>query len=279
MPSKNIKIASWNVEGRLSNLAVKRRGNATQILSNIETIQADIMVLVEAHTEESIDDLAAKQKLIDLGYKVYSVNYDDDLASRGDCYTKRLSMMLLSKYPIDNFKTIKLGNLRNCIIATVKINDKIVRFIGVHLDDRLEEIRLRQIDDLTKEINKYHIPTIVMGDFNAMHGEDLWPAKFLKTKLSKLLSNIIIPSFYKRVIGMAQGKSLYNLEKLTGLIDIDSNHRPTTTPKIRDFEYLPSIRLIQIDHIYASKDIKTSNHNISADGGSDHRAISASILI
>ena len=279
MPSKNIKIASWNVEGRLSNLAVKRRGNATQILSNIETIQADIMVLVEAHTEESIDDLAAKQKLIDLGYKVYSVNYDDDLASRGDCYTKRLSMMLLSKYPIDNFKTIKLGNLRNCIIATVKINDKIVRFIGVHLDDRLEEIRLRQIDDLTKEINKYHIPTIVMGDFNAMHGEDLWPAKFLKTKLSKLLANIIIPSFYKRVIGMAQGKTLNNLEKLTGLIDIDSNHRPTTTPKIRDFEYLPSIRLIQIDHIYASKDIKTSNHNISADGGSDHRAISASILI
>jgi endonuclease/exonuclease/phosphatase family metal-dependent hydrolase len=279
MQNDYIKIASWNVEGRLSNVATKGRGNATQILSNIETIQADIMVLVEAHTEDTLENLAAERKLIDLGYKVYSVNYDDDLASRGDCYTKRLSMILLSKYPIDNFKTIKLGNLRNCIIASIKISDKIIRIIGIHLDDRLEETRLKQINDLAKEINKSNMPTIAMGDFNAMHGEDLWPAKFLKTKLSKLLANIIIPSFYKRVIGMAQGKTLNNLEKLTGLIDIDSSHRPTTTPKIRDFEYLPSIRLIQIDHIYASKGIKTSNFNISADGGSDHRAISAEILI
>ena len=150
MSNANIKIASWNVEGRLSNLALTGRGNATQILSNIETIQADIMVLVEAHTEDTLENLAAKRKLIDLGYKVYSVNYDDDLASRGDCYTKRLSMILLSKYPIDNFKTIKLGNLRNCIIASIKISDKIIRIIGIHLDDRLEETRLKQINDLAK---------------------------------------------------------------------------------------------------------------------------------
>ncbi len=280
MPNKTIKIASWNVEGRLSNLSSKGRGNATQIIKNIEVINADIMVILEAHTEENVDKLTTKQKLIDLGYQIHSVDYDDDLVSRTDCYTNRLSMMFLSKYPIDEFKVIKLGKLRKCMVVAIKIgDDQNIKVIGIHLDDRLEETRLRQIADLSEEINKSELPTIVMGDFNAMHGEDLWPARFLKTNFSNLLSKIIIPSFFKRVIGMAQGTTLKKLEVDTGLTDIDSNHQPTTTPKILGFEYMPSIRLIQIDHIYASKNITASNFSISADGGSDHRAISTEISI
>lgn len=279
MSGSNIKIASWNVEGRLSNLAPSGRGNAVQIMSNIEALRADIMVLVEAHTEESLDSLTSRQGLTDLGYQIHNIAYNDDLKLRADTYADQLSMMLLSKYPIRNFETLKLGNLRNCMIATIEINNQLIRVIGLHLDDRLEETRLRQISDLIKEISKSKLPTIVMGDFNAMHGEDLWPAKMLRSKFSRFFSHIFFPSLSGRAIGMAEGKTLKQLEENTGLIDIDKSHRPTTTPKIRNFEYLPSIRLIQIDHIYASKNIKISDFSISADGGADHRAVSVKISI
>jgi len=280
MLSTKIKIASWNIEGRLSNPMPSGRGNATQIINNIRIINADILVLLEAHTEKSLEDLAVLQAIQNLGYKIYDVPYDDDLALRTDTYTMRLSMLLLSKRPIKDFKIIKLGDFRNCISTSVETSkNQYLRIFGVHLDDRKEATRLRQINDLSKIVNQSKMPTIVVGDFNAMHGEDLWPAKLLKTKISRLISHIILPNLYTKVIEMAQGEALKRLEDATGLTDIDKSHRPTTTPKIRGYEMLPSIRLIQIDHMFISKDVKADKLVISADGGSDHRAISTELFL
>ena len=278
MTKSFIKIASWNIEGRLS-MQKQGRGSYDQILNNISRIDADIIFLPEAYTEESIDKLQCLNNIKRMGYAVYSAPYDDDLANRKDAYTKHLSMLLLSKTPLSDFKYIKLGNFRNCISAIYKNDKDNIRIFGIHLDDRLESTRLNQITDLSSIINQSKEPTIVIGDFNAMHGDDFWPSKFLKTKFSKIISNIILPKLYKRVIEMANGSVIKYLENNTHLTDTDIKHRPTTTPKIRNYEFLPSIKLIQIDHIFTSNNINASEYTIHKDGGSDHRAISAQISI
>jgi hypothetical protein len=43
-----IKVASWNVEGRLSGYVENGRGSAGHILDGIENLDADIVVLPEA---------------------------------------------------------------------------------------------------------------------------------------------------------------------------------------------------------------------------------------
>ena len=53
----DIKIASWNIEGRLSNVELSKRGSANQIITNIKKINADVLVLLESHSETSLSEL------------------------------------------------------------------------------------------------------------------------------------------------------------------------------------------------------------------------------
>jgi endonuclease/exonuclease/phosphatase family metal-dependent hydrolase len=64
---------------------------------------------------------------------------------------------------------------------------------------------------------------------------------------------------------------------MTQLVDADTKKRPTTTPKMRGLEWMPSIRMAQIDHIFVSSDAEVSNFSVAQDGGSDHRAISVDV--
>ena len=276
-----IKIASWNIEGRLSIPDSKKRGSSQQIVSSIKQLNADILVLLEAHTEKSIKDLKSYQQFIDMGYIIQDIPYEDDTALRTDTYTDRLSLIFLSKLPIGKVEIIRLGNLRNAISVVISKtkNNKSFQVIGLHLDDRSEETRIKQIKDLTKIINLSNIPTIVMGDFNSIHGDDLFPAKFLQTKFVRKLAHFIFPKIALKAVEMAQGKALKLLISKTNLSDADPKHQPTATPKMRDREWLPSIRLIQIDHIFVSPEITIKNFQIAPDNGSDHRSIEAEIKI
>lgn len=276
----NIKIASWNVEGRLSKTTSLSRGTPDHIIKTIRLINADIMILPDAHNEEFIEKLKSKQSLIDMGYSIFNAPYDDDAAARPDTNSDYMSLVLLTRLPVSEFKIIKLGNFRNAIDATFTIEEgRQFRIFGVHLDDRSEDMRVKQINDLINITNKTTIPVVVMGDFNAMHGEDFWPARILCSKFIKILAKHVWPSVFGRAVEMARGEALKSLETKTDLIDIDQLHRPTTTPKMRGHEWMPNIRLIQIDHIFTSKSINCNNYNIATDGGSDHRAISVEIII
>jgi len=274
------KICSWNVEGRLSDVFNSNRCNSNRIFDEIKIIDADILVLLEAHIESDAKKLDSYKKLSELGYKIYSVRYTNDSIPQTHNYIDNLSMMFLCKLPINNFKIKMTGNIRNCFIATIGLADKTkLRIIGIHLDCMLESNRLNQIVDLTKIINKSKIATIMLGDYNAMHGEDIWPARFLKTKLIRLASKILFPKISKNAVEMANGSTIKYLEAHTDLVDADPKHQPTTTPKVRGLEYLPSIKLIQIDHMFISKQITINDFEIADDGGSDHRAIIAKILL
>lgn len=276
-----LRIGSWNIEGRLSDSGVTNRGKPSHIIAAIKKLDVDILVLLEAHSEDSIDNLTSHKQLLNMGYYLHSVSYKDDLASRKDTYAKQLSLMLLSKLPIETFEIIRLADFRNAFIATFFENKANQRFrvIGLHLDDRLESTRLNQISDLSQIVNQSNLPTIVLGDFNAMHGDDLWPAKFLRQKPIRLIANFVLPIISLRAIEMARGEALRLLQSSTNLRDADTKHRPTTTPKMRGLEWMPNIRLIQIDHIFISSNIKTKKFQIAPDGGADHRAIIATLDI
>jgi endonuclease/exonuclease/phosphatase family metal-dependent hydrolase len=187
--------------------------------------------------------------------------------------------MLLSKLPVEKFDIIRLGDFRNAFSAQIQHKDQSFRIFGIHLDDRQESTRLEQINDLEKIINQSKLPTIVVGDFNAMHGDDIWPASFLRSQPVKILAKHILPVISLRAIEMATGSTLKLLQTATGLTDADPQHHPTTTPKMRGQEWLPSVRLIQIDHIFVSKNIKVNNFKIMPDGGADHRAIVAELSL
>lgn len=76
---------------------------------------------------------------------------------------------------------------------------------------------------------------------------------------------------------MATGNALSLLEHSTNLIDVDINHKPTTTPKLIGYDFLLRFRLIQINHIHISPGIKTANFKVYLDDASDRRTISANI--
>jgi endonuclease/exonuclease/phosphatase family metal-dependent hydrolase len=273
-----MRISSWNIEGRLSKVSTSGRGNPEQIVNNIIEINPDVMVLLEAHSETNIDNLLTISKLKLHGYFVYNIPYDDDLKSRPDAKDNRLSMILLSKLPVSNFEIVKLGNTRNCFIADLFFEkNRTVKVIGVHFDDRNESNRLKQLSTLMYKINDQVKPLIILGDFNTMHYED-FKSKLLRNKFIRTLASHILPSISVRATEMAKGGVITGLESI-GLIDADCKHRPTTTLKMRGMEWIPSLRLIQIDHIMVSKDINIRNYTICRDGGSDHRAIYADLDI
>jgi endonuclease/exonuclease/phosphatase family metal-dependent hydrolase len=275
-----LKVASWNIEGRLSNLAVSRRGTPQHILKGITRLQADILFLAEAFGSEQLEDYI-RHHIRELGYHMIEIAYEEGGEKRAKSAVYRPSMMLLSKFPFVSHEKIRLGNLRNAVVAHIKDPEsgEILRIIGIHLDDRSELLRLQQIPDLIQHINTTHEPTIIMGDFNAMHGGDMVPAKLLQSFPLRVAAKYVLSDLALRAVDMAKGDTLSQLLGETGLRDADPRHRPTSTPILRGQEWLPSIRLMQIEHILLSPRLSASDFHISPDGGADHRAISAMITL
>jgi endonuclease/exonuclease/phosphatase family metal-dependent hydrolase len=276
----SLKIASWNVEGRLSAENGSPRRGAAQIVESIRALDADVLVLLEAYSEVSLEALPAATELADMGYQLRSVPYGEDFTERLDAYAPRLSLLLLSRLAIRECEAIPLGTDRTGIVATVEYApDQVLRIIGVHLDDREEATRVVQVQDLVKTVCRSPLPTVVMGDFNAMHGDDVWPSKFLQTRVVRALAHIVLPQISRRAVEMARGDTLHLLESATDLADADGRHQPTTTPKMRGREWMPSIRLMQIDHIFKTSNVTVEEFAVASDGGADHRAISAYVSL
>jgi endonuclease/exonuclease/phosphatase family metal-dependent hydrolase len=223
-------------------------------------------------------------RLRKLGYAyMQTVSYQDGGPVRQRSEVEMPSMRLMSKLPFIHTAELRLGGLRNAI--DVVIDDPEtglpIRVIGIHLDDRNEEFRLRQVEDLELLIANSDIPVVLLGDFNAMYGDSL-RAKFMRSRFARLIAETIpnenMSDFAVRATDMATGTTMARLTAPGMLIDADSLHLPTATPKVRGLEYLPSLPLIGIDHILHSPELKSSGHEVGAhDSGSDHRSVKAKI--
>lgn len=272
-----MKIASWNVEGRLTHATKKKRGTPQKILNMIEQIHADVVVLPEAYIGKPA--AGVNEKLAALGYTWQDARYNEhDSEHPDDNYIR-----VLSKLKIKRSEQFRWNNVRGLlsVILEEPVSKKEMRIIATHLDERSDTRRLAQLKDAVSFVNSSNLPTVMLGDFNAMHDDAR--AKFIRSQIARTLVSLLpskrIQSPAHMLMEMASGASLAFLESNTNLRDVDVKHRPTTTPKLREIEWMPSVRTAQIDHIFVTPDITATKFKISKDGGSDHRAISADIEI
>lgn len=283
-----MKIASWNIESRLSRYKMKtKRAQPEDIVRAISFINPDIMFFPEAFSNK-LDD-KVKESLDELGYILVPVpyNHKDDGRVWGEFTNLHLLMIYKKEFKKDiRVNTIRLADFRNAIELVDKKNNLVV--YGVHLDDRLEKVRIEMAKDLKRISSKRKEDILILGDYNAMHKED-WKSKVLRNGLVRksflALSRVIADKerIIARTLDMALGTALEVLAKNGGFKDIDQKMRSTTTLKMRDREFLPSFRLTQIDHIlykFNKKSIKRidfESYKIYQDLGSDHRAISINL--
>jgi endonuclease/exonuclease/phosphatase family metal-dependent hydrolase len=274
-----MKIASWNIEGRLTPTNETGRGTPNKILDAIEALDADIVVLPEAYSHET--NLGVDERLRKMGYQWEDARYDEKDRIGENKYNDDLYIRILSRREIIETFQLKWNNARSllAIVVSDPKSGKKVRIIATHLDDRSEKRRLRQVDDAISFINSTDMPTVMMGDFNAMH-LDMW-SRIIGNKFIKMVG-LLFPhkrarTLVSRLSEMASGTTLARLELETALRDVDVKHHPTTTPKLRGMEFMPSIRMAQIDHIFVTPDIIATDFQVAKDSGSDHRAISTEI--
>lgn len=290
-----MKVASWNLESRLNGYQDSGRGSVEHILRGIKELDADVIVLPDAFAQETapgVDDMLQKW-----GYQWHDVLYGDKGRNWALSHTgKESGMRVLSRWEIVDVEEVQWGiSQSRKIVMTVRepVSHRLLRIIGVHFDDRSEEYRMSQINDMVAYIlSAKPLPTIAMGDFNAVHGNDL-RARLLGSKLMRWAARHIpsrttpppgdfaddIRGFAMRGTDMMSGRALKLLEQQTNLRDLDSRHRATATLKLHGLHWLPSWRIMQLDHMYATPDITTSDVKIWPDGGSDHRAITAVISL
>jgi endonuclease/exonuclease/phosphatase family metal-dependent hydrolase len=276
-----IKVVSWNIEGRLTRFTKRGRGSPEHIVETIRKLNGDVVFLAEASDGDVIEPEITGQ-LKGMGYDIYTIDYDDGDKDRKWTAEVAPNMKLLTRLSVLEFRQIRLGDLRNALIADVADPDTgmALRIFGIHLDDRNEPYRLRQMEDLLVYLGEAPYPTVVTGDYNAMHATD-FRARLLRNRwLSgaiKRWPHARTRDIIERLSDMAIGDTLAALESSTTLTDADARRRATTTPKLRFQEWMPSIRLVQIDHMFVTPDLTIKGFKVASDGGSDHRPISAII--
>ncbi len=284
-------IASWNVEGRLNNRPdpITGRGSWKQILTGVRDLNADIIFFCEARDEnlelpEQLDSTFER-----LGYRIYDFQYEEsnEIQEQKGEGSAAPVYRLASRLPLVDVKVVRLGDLRNGVSAIVvdPINrEKVAQIFGIHLLDISEVLRQRQVPDLIRLINESSLPVIVLGDYNSMSGETK-KSKLMRHKIVRWLVKNLIPfsglrHFFVRASDMASGTVLARLDEETRTRDVDLTHRATATPRVREYWFLPSVRLIDIDHIRVSKDVKVRSFLIGVkDTGADHRPLLAQVEV
>ena len=272
-----IRIASWNIETRLTQLPNTRRGTPEDIANEIVNLDADIVFLPEAFNDNEATPETSRH-FKQYGYNTISCLYDELDRSNKESLVAKPAMMLMTRFAIKQWHILRPDNSRNMLVAELEMpSGASLHVVGVHFDDKDESRRMRQVPDVIKEVNSHDTPGIILGDFNAMHA-NTFPARLLSHPQVKPIAESL-GSVGKRAVRMAHGATMRTIMEETGYRDADSRRQPTTTPCMYGREWLPSIRLMQIDHILVSPDITVNDFHIQKDGGADHRAITATLKI
>jgi endonuclease/exonuclease/phosphatase family metal-dependent hydrolase len=278
-----IKVAAWNIEGRLTQYGPLTHGQPVDILSEIKHLNADILVLPEAYLrkpDKTVDD-SIKQ----LKYEYRDASYGNQERDWSKEFLSVIpSIRILSKLKILESEIICFGEIRNLITITVQDpkTKKYILIIATHLDDRSETSRLRQSKDISEYIKTKNMPTIMLGDFNAMWIHDI-KGRILNLSLIRFVAYHfpikIIKDFLVRVCEMSKGDTLNFLEKNASLKATTLRHTPTVSPRNRTFPWMPYISIFQIDHILITNQLASTNMIIINNKNSDHSIVSATIAI
>lgn len=275
----NLRLMSWNVEGRLTYTQEdEARSTPAAIAAVILNQQPDVAFLAESTRSENLS-ADVRSQFEGAGYVIVECEYDE---------TERLAIepgvathsLLLCKLPIESADILRYGGQRQLPVVRIRYQSELATIAGVHLDDRAEADRTVQAHDMTEAFaNEEHL--ICLGDFNAM--SESVRSRILRSRLARVAARMVPHAFMQsaatRVNEMAQGETMRILTEELSLRDADEKRLATATPKLRGYEWLPSIRLIQIDHILLSRAFQVVEFKVLPDGGSDHRAIVCDITL
>ena len=271
-----LRVAAWNVEGRLERRPGESHGSPLRILTGIERLNADLIVLPEAYFR-SVDPIV-EQRLQQWGYVWEDIAYNDNATRTTGPYLR-----IITRLPLANIHTVRFGNMRSllCLRVVDPASQCQVRIIAVHLDGRSEKRRMRQVEDLITHVACEPLRTIVLGDFNAV-----WPEGYAKVLTSGFARAVIrsmptkrLRSACRRFTDMALGTTLMTLTQATDLRDVDRLHVPTAIPRTRYTPLLRHVRLAQLDHILLTPGLVATDFDIAEASGSGHRAISATVHV
>jgi len=184
IPKKNpneknrLRIATFNVHFWLKPDSIDRHDN--QILSVIEKLEADIIVIQEFDDQSTLEDKVDARNvkrdcLVNMGYIYHTC---DDIPDDFPFQT-----VIFSKYPLiykKYYKLIYSGRL--CIETKVQLLDITITLIGLHLDvwDDTEDTRQAELSQIlnlliTQSVEPNHI---LLGDFNSIRRKDYTEEKW-----------------------------------------------------------------------------------------------------
>lgn len=164
--TNNVRFLTFNVHFWKN---FNNKNKYEEIVELIKESNADVVGLQEAMLFDKTIQNKYKKDFEKIGYQYQIVANE-----------KHGINILLSKYPIIDFKILKLKQdpirklNRYAIFATIDIVCKF-NVVVTHLDvyDESEETRLNQIQTIIGELSKLpNLETIMMGDFNSLRRND-----------------------------------------------------------------------------------------------------------
>ena len=261
----SIKVLSYNT---LASFGDKDRSDS--LVEFIHNESPDIAFFAEAYREDGNMSTVRSSvvALRDLGYEV-TQGSTDTVNPRSD----RTGFIGIVRPELGSGSVMQTG-IRQGFLANIHdtTSDRSITIGGIHLDDRNEDERLKQISELPNL-------DLLMGDLNAMHGSipvanilrlfRPFTERFQEVNpdfniTTKRIERII--SLAQRLVRMADGRTLQELAHGHGLFDIDPHSQSTIHG------------IVPIDHILTTRNIHSSNYKVHRDIKlSDHVPISATI--
>lgn len=278
-----LRVATWNAEGIFTKGSMTRRASPHHGIKVLRKLDADIVVIPEFGVNGRLDD-PIEVAIRSLGYQIIEAPYNDP--TMPEHVPKQYEMTVLTRLPLRSHKLHHFENSGRAFIETIielPGGKDLLRVFAVHLDDKAEELRLEQVNQLVEVIKKPHVgETIVLGDFNAMH-ERSRLARVVRSSVAKGIAEKVphklVRSMSQRVSEMAAGTTVRYLLEHTELVDLDGKLRRTISAKQAGLEWAPKIRLAKIDWIFGSSGTQAIHYTIHKDVGSDHRPVIADITL
>ncbi len=264
-----IDAVGWNLQ---ESLAIRERAPA--LVEAIKQYDADVIVLSDAFRVENSLDGARAQEVAgaydafhQAGYTIREAAYDDDHAVHGRYLT------VLSRLAIHATQVVRLGNRNGLSLrVTDRETNAPLHIMGLHFDDRCEAARIKQAHAAMEHV-KADEPSVLLGDFNALHQGDRQYAPFRHKLVHRAIQRT--PNAWVRMVGgkvaeMASGTTMQLFEQ-AGLRDVDILHQPTMPARFP---------MLDLDHGLVSEQVHSRGFEV---GGyhreSDHRGIAFTVEV
>ncbi len=270
-----LRVVTWNAEGMFVEGTKTRRATPHDALATLKKLDADIVVVPEFGRLADLRD-EIKTAIHALGYELAMMAYDEPRIPG-------LGFAIMSRLPITAEREHPLGDTTRSILEVhcQDTNDKTIRVLGLHFDDRAEATRMLQAAQAVAIIDQSPTArTLLLGDFNAMH---------ISSKLSRLLRSRaairlawLLPRGIFRdsaisACDLAAGTTIDYVIANTSLRDLDPGRQRTISGKQAGLEWLPAIRVAKIDWIFGTHHFRTRSYRVLPDVGSDHRPVLAEL--